>query len=72
VAPEIQGRVFTIYASLAGLMAPLGLALAAPVAETLGVQAWYVAGGVACALAGGAGFLSPAVRGVKGAPISAS
>jgi DHA3 family macrolide efflux protein-like MFS transporter len=66
IAPEYQGRVFTLYASLGGLMAPVGLAFSAPVAEALGVRAWYLAGGVACVLAGVAGFLIPAVREIEG------
>ncbi len=59
VAPEFQGRVFTLYGSLASIAAPVGLALAAPVADLLGVRIWYAAGGVACLLMGVGGFLVP-------------
>ncbi len=48
VAPELQGRVFGLYGSLATVATPLGLVFAAPVAEALGVRAWYVVGGIAC------------------------
>jgi DHA3 family macrolide efflux protein-like MFS transporter len=61
VAPGLQGRVFTLYASLATIAAPIGLALATPVAATLGTQAWFIAGGSACILMAVAGFLVPAV-----------
>jgi len=56
VAPEFQGRVFTLYASLGTLVAPIGLVLAAPVAELFGVRVWYAAGGLACLTMGVAGF----------------
>lgn len=46
VAPEKQGRVFTLVSALAGAAAPLGLAIAGPVADWLGVQAWFVVAGV--------------------------
>jgi DHA3 family macrolide efflux protein-like MFS transporter len=65
VAPEFQGRVFTLYTSAAGAMTPLGLAIAAPVAELLGVQAWYVAGGIACVAMGIMGFLIPSIARIE-------
>jgi DHA3 family macrolide efflux protein-like MFS transporter len=69
IAPELQGRVFTLYGSAAGAMTPLGLAIAAPVAELLGVEAWYLAGGVACVAMGVAGFLIPSIARIEdGAP----
>jgi DHA3 family macrolide efflux protein-like MFS transporter len=65
VAPEIQGRVFTLYASVATIAAPVGLLLAAPVADLAGVRAWYAAGGLACVLLGSIGFLSPAIASIE-------
>jgi DHA3 family macrolide efflux protein-like MFS transporter len=65
VAPEFQGRVFTLYTSAAGAMTPLGLAIAAPVAELLGVHAWYPAGGVACVAMGVTGFLVPSITRIE-------
>lgn len=61
VAPEFQGRVFTLYASLGTLVAPIGLALAAPVAELFGVRVWYAAGGLACVSMGVVAFFVPAI-----------
>jgi len=56
VEPAMQGRIFTLVESMAGAMSPLGLLVASPVAEWLGIQAWYVVGGVVCALMGAAGL----------------
>jgi DHA3 family macrolide efflux protein-like MFS transporter len=61
IAPEMQGRVFTLVGSLAGLMAPLGLAIAGPVAERLGIQVWFWIGGICCILMGAGSFLIPAI-----------
>lgn len=61
VAPEMQGRVFTLIGSVSSAMAPIGLLIAGPVADALGVQSWYVIGGVVCALMGLAGFFIPAI-----------
>lgn len=65
VAPEMQGRVFSLIASLAGAMSPLGLAVAGPVADRMGVQFWYILGGTALCAIGAAGFLIPAVVGLE-------
>ena len=61
VAPEMQGRVFTIISSLFSISSPLGLAIAGPVSDALGLQVWYVVAGVLCALSGLAGFLVPSI-----------
>jgi len=61
VRPDFQGRVFTLMASLSGAMVPVGLGLAAPVADLMGVRAWYVASGLICAAMGALGFLIPAI-----------
>jgi MFS transporter, DHA3 family, macrolide efflux protein len=65
VAPEMQGRVFTLIGSLSGLMAPVGLIIAGPVADAFGVQAWFVVGGVATMLMGIVGFFIPMVMNVE-------
>jgi DHA3 family macrolide efflux protein-like MFS transporter len=46
VAPELQGRVFTAVSSMAGAASLLGMAIAGPVADWLGVQVWFAAMGV--------------------------
>jgi DHA3 family macrolide efflux protein-like MFS transporter len=57
VAPDYQGRVFTLMASVATAMTPVGLLLAAPIADLAGVRTWYLAGGLVCAILGAATFL---------------
>ena len=61
VAPEMQGRVFTVIGSLTAAMSPLGMAIAGPVADAFGVQVWFVMGGVVCVLMGLIAFFIPAI-----------
>lgn len=61
VAPEMQGRVFTLIQSTATAMSPLSLAVASPVAQLFGIRAWYVVGGLVCALMGAGAFFVPAI-----------
>jgi DHA3 family macrolide efflux protein-like MFS transporter len=58
---EIQGRVFTLLMSLSGAMAPLGLAIAGPVADLIGAQTWFIIGGVCLTLMGISGFFIPSI-----------
>jgi DHA3 family macrolide efflux protein-like MFS transporter len=52
IAPEMQGRVFTVMASLMTILSPLGLLIAGPVADHAGVQIWFILGGTMCLLMG--------------------
>ncbi len=52
VTPEMQGRVFTVVASLSSAAFPLSLAVAGPVADAIGLRPWYVVGGLVCTLMG--------------------
>lgn len=61
VAPELQGRVFTTIGSIAGAMMPLGMLVAGPVADGLGVQVWFLVGGAVCALMGATSFFIPTI-----------
>jgi DHA3 family macrolide efflux protein-like MFS transporter len=61
VEPEMQGRVFSLIGSFSAAMSPLGLIIAGPVADYMGVQSWFIIGGVVCALMGIVGFFIPAV-----------
>ncbi len=62
VAPEIQGRVFMLFGSLVTLTSPIGLAIAGPVTDAVGVQIWYLAAGILAVVAAVAGLLLPALR----------
>jgi MFS transporter, DHA3 family, macrolide efflux protein len=61
VAPTMQGRVFTLMVSLATAISPLGLAVAGPVADRLGVQIWYIVGGAVCTGMGILAFFIPSI-----------
>ena len=50
IPPEKQGRVFTVMTSMITSTVPIGLLIAAPIAEVIGVSAWFVIGGVVCLL----------------------
>jgi DHA3 family macrolide efflux protein-like MFS transporter len=65
VEPAMQGRVFTLVGSLASAMAPIGLIVAGPVADAIGVQSWYVIGGLACILMAALGYSIPAVMNIE-------
>jgi DHA3 family macrolide efflux protein-like MFS transporter len=72
VAPEYQGRVFTLYGSLASITTPIGLLLAAPLAEMFGVRAWYLSGGLVCLVMGIAAFFVPAIARIESASAATS
>jgi len=68
IEPAFQGRVFSWMGSVAGLTAPLGLVLAAPVAEALGTRTWLVGGGTACLVVAAVMALAPAIAGIERRP----
>jgi DHA3 family macrolide efflux protein-like MFS transporter len=72
VAPEMQGRVLMIIGSMAGLAAPLGLAVAGPVADALGPTSWAIVGGATCILTGLSGFFIPAILHIEDQPLVAN
>ncbi len=61
VAPEMQGRVFTLINTMAAGMSPIGLIIAGPISDKLGVQTWFIIGGVVTVLMGLVGLFIPAV-----------
>lgn len=61
VAPEMQGRVMGATVSLCTAMMPLSLLVVTPLAELLGIRAWYWAGGALTALIGVGGFFIPTI-----------
>ena len=52
IAPEKLGRAFSASQIVSMVSTPIGLAIASPVAEALGVNAWFGISGVAIALLG--------------------
>ncbi|MEJ2756875.1 MAG: MFS transporter [Anaerolineales bacterium] len=65
VAPDMQGRVFALLGSLSGAMAPIGLAIAGPISDVIGIQAWFRIAGIFCAAMGFVGLMIPAVVNVE-------
>ena len=65
IEPNMQGRVFTLLNSLSLAMSPIGLMIAGPVSDALGIQIWYIAGGVITFLMGGLGFMIPAIMNIE-------
>jgi len=68
IDPQMQGRVFSLLNSIATGMAPLGLLVAGPVGDYLGIQVWYLAAGTMCTSMGVLGFLLPAVSRIEEHP----
>jgi DHA3 family macrolide efflux protein-like MFS transporter len=62
VPPEMLGRVFSLMLSACALMTPLGLLVAGPVVDALGVQFWFALTGGLTLCASALGFLIPTVR----------
>jgi len=61
VAPEVQGRVFTLVIGLSSMMAPLGMLIAGPIADKFGVRTWYWIGGILPLIGFIGAFFVPAI-----------
>ncbi len=61
VAPEMQGRVFTLVMSLCKAAVPIGMAITGPLADRVGVRALYMVAGAPLILLGIGGFFIPAI-----------
>jgi len=65
VNPEYQGRVFTIMSSLVWLTTPIGLGIAGPVSDLLGIRIWYLIAGLLCIFVTLAAAFMPAIREIE-------
>ncbi len=65
VAPDMQGRVFSLTGAGAMAMMPLSLLIAGPVSDWLGVRVWYLFGGVLCILVAVVAFFIPAIINIE-------
>lgn len=65
VAPDMQGRVFTLLSSFAGAMSPIGLAIAGPVSDVIGIQTWFRIAGMVCIGMALVGYMVPAVVNIE-------
>jgi len=59
---ELQGRVFTLVMSASIAVMPLGLTIAAPLADVLGIRSWFLISGTVTIAAGVYGLLDPMIR----------
>ena len=65
VAPDMQARVFSLLGSLASGMAPIGLIIAGPISDNLGIQTWFLLGGSLCILMAVTGLFIPALMNIE-------
>jgi DHA3 family macrolide efflux protein-like MFS transporter len=65
VAPDMQGRVFSLLGAGATAMMPLSLLIAGPISDALGIRFWYVFGGVVCILMTVIAFFVPAIMNIE-------
>jgi len=65
VEPDMQARVFSLLSSVGTGIAPLGLMIAGPVADRVGIQAWFLLGGILCILMALTGLFIPAVMNME-------
>ena len=65
VEPDMQARVFSLLSSVGTGIVPLGLMIAGPVADRVGIQAWFLLGGTLCIFMAVTGFFIPAVMNME-------
>ena len=65
VEPDMQARILSLLWSIGGGMAPIGLMVAGPVADRVGIQAWFYLGGALCIFMGLVGLCIPAVMNIE-------
>jgi DHA3 family macrolide efflux protein-like MFS transporter len=65
VAPEMQGRVFSLLNAGATAMMPLSLLISGPVSDYFGIRIWFIFGGVATILMAIAATFIPAIMNIE-------
>lgn len=65
IRPDMQGRVNGLVNSVASAMAPLGLLIAGPVSDLIGIRSWYWIAGIVTLTMGIMGFFIPAIMNVE-------
>jgi DHA3 family macrolide efflux protein-like MFS transporter len=65
VTPDMQGRVFTLLTSLVSITTPIGLVIAGPVSDLVGLQFWFLLSGAVCILVGCLFFFVPAIVNIE-------
>lgn len=72
IAPEKQGRVFTLIGAGANAMNPLSMLVAGPLAELLGLRFWYLISGLTCAGMGVGARFQPDIMQIEKGPVEAA
>lgn len=62
---EYQGRVFTMFGSILYLSTPIGLAVAGPVSDAMGVQFWFILAGILVLVSMLGGIMSKSLRNIE-------
>lgn len=65
VPAGLQGRVLALLGSGVTAMSPIGLLLAGPISEFVGIQAWFVVGGAVMIITAAASMFIPALMHVE-------
>ena len=61
----MQARVFSLLSSVGAGIVLLGLMIAGPVADRVGIQAWFLLGGILCIFMAVIGLFIPAVINIE-------
>ena len=65
VRPDMQGRVMSLLNSGATAIAPLGLLIAGPFSDWMGIRVWFWAGGILCVLIAASAFFRPVIMNIE-------
>jgi DHA3 family macrolide efflux protein-like MFS transporter len=65
IDPEMQGRVFNMFGSLISISSPIGLAIAGPVTDLIGIQVWYLSAGALCLGMGAWALFVPSLMNIE-------
>ncbi len=65
VAPEMQGRVFSLLGAGATAMMPIGLMIAGPLSDLVGIRFWFLFGGSICVLMAVAATFNSAIMNIE-------
>jgi MFS transporter, DHA3 family, macrolide efflux protein len=65
VAKDMQGRIFSLLSSVSSAIIPLGLAIAGPVADAIGIGPLYYICGIAIVITAVLGFFMPDLMNIE-------
>jgi MFS transporter, DHA3 family, macrolide efflux protein len=65
IRPDMQGRVMSLLTSGATAISPLGLLIAGPFSDWLGIRVWFWVGGIICVMIAVAAFFIPIIMNVE-------